>query len=63
MRMESAMFDRHWLGDIALAVLVALPLIGLAKPQPVSKHPTVSTYSLSVPSTARTPGGRLGVMG
>ena len=31
------MIDRHWLGDLGLAILLALPFAALAQPLPVEK--------------------------
>jgi hypothetical protein len=30
--------DRHLLGDVAVAILLALPTVALARPQPVAKY-------------------------
>jgi hypothetical protein len=37
------MFDRHWLGDVSLAILIALPFAALAQP-----HATVHKSGLQV---------------
>jgi hypothetical protein len=34
--MEKEMIDRHLFGDVGLAVLLAIPTLALARPQPVS---------------------------
>jgi hypothetical protein len=37
------MFDRHWVGDVGLAVLLAVPTVALSKPQaPATDHPVAS---------------------
>ena len=56
------MFDRHWLGDLAIAVLLALPLAALARPQPVAHHPAAKS-AISVAAADRSPGGRIGLLG
>jgi hypothetical protein len=58
------MFDRHWLGDISLAVLLALPLVALARPQ-ATVHKSVETPVAAKTSTAdRLPGnGRISLLG
>lgn len=58
------MFDRHWLGDIGVAVLLALPLVAIARPQPaVHKH--IATPAAAKLVTAdRLPGnGRISLLG
>jgi hypothetical protein len=56
------MFDRHWLGDLALAVLLVLPLTGLAESRPVS-HQTASNSSTIVTAANLSPSGRIGLFG
>jgi len=34
------MFDRHWIGDVGLAVLLAAPTVALSKPQPADTKRT-----------------------
>jgi hypothetical protein len=56
------MVDRHFFGDLALAVLLALPLAGLAKPQAViHDHQIAKPPAISTASADRTPGGRISV--
>jgi len=52
------MFDRHWLGDVGLAVLLAVPTVALSKPQPpetdrrVAAAPIVEQAALADQSSA-----------
>ena len=58
------MVDRHWLGDIALAVLLALPLVSLARPQAVPHKQTAAHAAVKVATADRLPGnGRIGLLG
>lgn len=57
------MFDRHWLGDIALAVLLVLPLVGLARVQPTTHHPVATTHTVSITTADRLPEGRISLLG
>jgi hypothetical protein len=63
--MEIAMTDRHLIGDVALAVLLALPSIALARPAPAM--PADKSVAVSLPEKAiiaertRTPERRLGL--
>jgi hypothetical protein len=34
---------RHWIGDIGLAVLLALPTVALSRPQPAQPEQTASS--------------------
>ncbi len=54
--------DRQWLGDFALAVLLALPLATLAKAQPQASHHAakVSRVALAVEVG---PAGRMSLLG
>jgi hypothetical protein len=61
--LEFAMFDRHWLGDIALAVLLVLPLAGLARAQPITPHPAATTHAVSITTADRSPEGRISLLG
>jgi hypothetical protein len=57
------MLDRRWLGDISLAVLVALPLVAFAWPQE-QPSPSISAPSVSVGQPDRLPGnGRISLLG
>jgi hypothetical protein len=42
--MEKIMIDRHLIGDVALAVLLAFPTLALARPQPanLTRHSAMS---------------------
>lgn len=57
------MTDRQWLGDLSLAVLIALPLVVLARPTPVH-HKIVATPAAAKIATAdRVPGnGRISLL-
>jgi hypothetical protein len=57
------MVDRHYFGDLALAVLLALPLAGLAKPQTVVHHQLAKPAAISTASADRAPEGRISVFG
>jgi hypothetical protein len=50
------MVDRHWLRDISLAILVALPFAAIAQPQASLHKPDAPATSakLSVATTAPT---------
>jgi hypothetical protein len=56
--------NRHWLGDLGLAVLLALPLVSLARP-PAPKHQAVAAPIAAKLTTAdRLPGnGRISLLG
>lgn len=58
------MVDRHWLGDVSLAVLLALPLAAVALPRaslhkPAPAH-AVASVSLAGDMAAH---GRIGLLG
>jgi len=54
------MFDRHAFGDLALAVLLALPLAALSHPHQVSGKSAMFTAT----GDERAPGyGRIGLLG
>lgn len=58
------MVDRHWLGDIGMAVLLALPLVALARPQPVVHKHIVTPAAAKVGTADRLPGnGRISLLG
>ncbi|MEA3058718.1 MAG: hypothetical protein QOE50_130, partial [Sphingomonadales bacterium] len=54
---------RHWLGDIALAVLLVLPLAGLARTQPITRHHVAKTDAVSITTADRSPEGRISLFG
>jgi hypothetical protein len=61
MERSSDMVDRHMLGDLGLAVLLALPLAALAWPQPAAKHPPDASQALA---SAQAPvAGRISLLG
>ena len=57
------MVDRHTFGDFALAVLLVLPLAGLAKPQTVLHHQSAKPAAISTASADRSPSGRISLLG
>lgn len=58
------MVDRHWLGDIGVAVLLALPLVALARPQPVVHKHVFTPAAAKVATADRLPGnGRISLFG
>ena len=58
------MLDRRWVGDLSLAILIALPLVALAWPQAEVPESSISSPALSVGQTDRAPGnGRIGLLG
>jgi hypothetical protein len=56
------MFDRHWFGDLALAILLTLPLVGLARSYSPSNHQSVQAAAVSS-SADRLPSGRISLLG
>ena len=55
------MFDRHWFGDLSLAVLIALPLVVMARLEAATPQPAPTE---SVNHVDRLPGdGRIGLLG
>jgi hypothetical protein len=60
--MERIMFDRHSLGDLAFAVLLALPLTGLAASRPAT-HQALHKAAVRVASSDLSPAGRTGLLG
>jgi hypothetical protein len=56
------MFDRHWFGDLALAILLTLPLVGLARSYSPSNHQSVQAAAASS-SADRLPSGRISLLG
>jgi hypothetical protein len=57
------MVDRHSFGDLALAVLLVLPLAGLAKPQTVLHHQSAKPAAISTAFADRSPAGRISLLG
>jgi hypothetical protein len=58
------MFDRHWLGDIALAILLALPLVAFARPQAPVHKIAGTTAAAKLAIADRLPGdGRISLLG
>jgi hypothetical protein len=57
------MVDRHWLRDVSLAILLALPVAAVALPHvSVPKSPTHSAAKLSVASSLPAT-GRISLLG
>jgi len=57
------MFDRQWLGDLALAVLLTLPLVGLARTYSPPADQAAKTVAVSTSSADRLPSGRISLLG
>jgi hypothetical protein len=58
------MVDRHLLGDLGLAILIALPVASLALPLPASQHPNVATAKAKTASADRiATSGRISLLG
>jgi len=57
------MIDRHYFGDLALAVLLVLPLAGLTKPQTVFHRQVAQPMAISAASVDRSPEGRVSLLG
>jgi hypothetical protein len=59
------MVDRHWLGDLARAVLLALPLAMLARPAAATiSNNGISSHGVQAASMRATPAsGRMSVLG
>ena len=58
------MVDRHWLGDIGLAVLLALPLVTLTRPAAVPHKQIATPAAAKVAIADRLPGnGRISLLG
>ena len=57
------MVDRQMFGDLALAVLLALPLAWLARPDTMFDPETAArSVTVSAPATDRAPGGRMSLL-
>jgi hypothetical protein len=56
------MLVRHWFGDLALAVLLALPLTALAR-QPTIQPTASPQPATSIASADRTQPGRISLFG
>jgi len=56
------MFYRHWLGDLALAVLLALPLSGFAGSRPAT-HRVTPKANAAIAAANLSPAGRIGLFG
>lgn len=57
------MVDRQWLGDLALAVLLVLPLAALARPQPPSHHPADTPFAKVRAADRLAASGRVSLLG
>jgi hypothetical protein len=61
--MEFAMFDRHWFGDLALAVLLVMPLPALVSPQAASQLGHPSNPRSATLAAQHLPTGRISLFG
>jgi hypothetical protein len=59
------MVDRHWLGDVSLAILLALPLTALAQPSYASLHTPAAAPAAAKLTVANTvpSNGRISLLG
>jgi len=58
------MMDRQWLGDIGVAILLALPLVAFSRPQAPVHQTALSTAAAKVAIADRLPGnGRISLLG
>ena len=57
------MTDRQWLGDLSFAVLLALPLLALARPHPADHKAGASPAAMTFGTADRVPtAGRIGIL-
>jgi hypothetical protein len=64
MTVEKNMVDRRLLGDVAFAILIALPALSLSSLEAGAHKSTAVSASRTVALTAEAPGnGRLSLMG
>jgi hypothetical protein len=57
------MTDRQWLGDLSLAVLLALPLLALARPHPADQKSAATPAAVTFGTADRVPtAGRIGIL-
>jgi len=62
--MEFLMVDRHWFGDLSLAVLLALPFVALARPEPILHKHVTAPPAVRTVSASHSPGeGRISLLG
>lgn len=57
------MVDRHWLGDLGLAILLALPLAALAQPLPSEKGAQAAQMASMASNDPLQAHGRISLMG
>jgi hypothetical protein len=60
------MLDRRWIGDLSLAILLALPLAAFARPQPViptEKIAAASPVTLAATDRLSPANGRISLLG
>ena len=59
------MNDRHWIGDVGLAVLIAVPTLALSRPQPTVPQPlsAQSPAAQQIAMAERTPARQLNLEG
>ena len=56
------MVDRHWFGDVSLAILLALPFVAFAQPRATVHKATVSPAQHSLATTTAS-NGRISLLG
>lgn len=56
--LEVVMTDRQFLGDLSLAVLIALPLVSLARPSPVHHKPVTISVAAKIATADPLSGNR-----
>lgn len=57
------MVDRQWLGDLAFAVLLVLPLAALTQPQPTFHRPVAAPFAKAAAPDRLAPSGRVSLLG
>jgi hypothetical protein len=56
------MLDRHWMGDVSLAILLALPFVAFAQPRATVQQGKLSSTQHSLVSKAPS-NGRISLLG
>jgi hypothetical protein len=59
------MVDRRWIGDLSLAILLALPLTAFARPQPILPKPNAAAVPINLAAVDRLSpaNGRISLLG